>query len=177
VSDQRAERNEIELHEQEKATTAAALERRVKASIAGLRQGWVELAGHLYHFWRINGWEALGHRSVGEWLADPQIGLSRSTAYRFKEAYRELVVHRGIDPERLGQIDMTKIVATLPAVRREQVEPERAIADAEALTWRDLQERYSKLPATTDVDGRPIEPDDFVVKVCDYCGSTYQEPA
>jgi hypothetical protein len=68
----------------------------------------------------------------------------------------------------------------LAAVRREQVEPERAIADAQVLGVRDLKERYHRLPIGESPDDRPIAPNDFIWEVCtgcdfcDGCGSTYK---
>jgi hypothetical protein len=129
-------------HDQELAARAAELDRKMIEALAAIRHCWVELAGYLYEFWRISGWAALGYSSPGEWLAQSNIELSRSQAYRLAQAYREFVVYHGIDPERLGRVDVSKAQLALPAVRSGQVEPERAVADAEALSLRDLKQRY-----------------------------------
>jgi hypothetical protein len=81
---------------------------------------------------------------------------------------------------RLGRVDISKVRLALAAVRREQVEPERAIADAQVLGVRDLKERYHRLPIGESPDDRPIAPNDFIWEVCtgcdfcDGCGSTYK---
>jgi hypothetical protein len=156
------------------------LEREIKQTIKKIRRDWVELAFYLHEFVRIDGWVALGYETAEEWLADPQIELSRSQAYRLAEAYREFCAYRGVAPDRLGRVDLSKLQLTTPAVRRGQVDPQRAIADAEVLSWRDLRERYGSVSFGDDVDGKPIEPDEFVWEVCtgcDHCagcGSRYK---
>lgn len=162
--------------EQERAvTTAYSLETRIVSAVANIRASWVDLAGHLYDFQQSQAWATLGYESLEVWLASPDIEMSRRTFFALTEAHRELVVNRHVEPSRLIGIDMSKAAEVLPAIRRNQVDVETALADCEALTRTDLRDRYHPrvLPPLQQghVDDAPIKPDAFHYEKCPSCGS------
>jgi hypothetical protein len=134
------------------------LQARVVERVASQRSSWTGVAEHLYTFHQGKGWIALGCGSFNEWLGQPEIGLGRAEAYAMIGAWKELVVHREVDPERLGQLDVTKVAVVLPAVRRCDVEIEQALSDCEALSRSDLRATYQ-------------DPSHAGYRVCETCGS------
>jgi hypothetical protein len=135
---------------------AGGADRLEERHIRELRTNWVRLAEHLYQWNEDKAWAALDYETLEEWLASPDIELSRSHYFRLVENYREFVVARGVKPELLGTVDFTKVREVLPAIRRGHVDPEEAIADAQALTRTDLEEKYRHRD--------PIKPLDRTIK-------------
>jgi hypothetical protein len=140
-------------HDRQLAARAAELEREIKQTVRTVRHRWVVLAG-------TKGLGGARYDPLGDWLAEPGIELTHSQAQTLVEAYRELVVCRGVDPGRLGRADISKVQLARPAVRRKRIEPERAIADAEVLSVRDLKKRYGHAG--------------YDHAVCPKCGSRYR---
>lgn len=160
--------------DQERAVTAAyQQEARIVGLVKDIRAKWVELAEQLYLFQQSQAYATLGYESLEQWLAAPDIEMSRRTFFALTEAYRELVVNRNVQLTRLAGIDMTKAMEVLPALRREQVDVETALADCEALTRTDLRDRYQTVPPLKQghVDDAPITPDAFHYEKCPSCGS------
>jgi hypothetical protein len=140
------------------ADVAYDLEQQVVAACAVVRRSWAQLAGRLHEFFSIEGWKPLGYDSFAAWLGQPEIGLRRDQAYRLVEAWRELVVARGIEPGELERLDVTKVETVLPALRRGDVEADEALADIEVLSRSDLRIKYQ-------------EGDDATYVTCESCGS------
>jgi hypothetical protein len=159
--------------EQERTASAAyTLEARIVQTVRNIRSQWVELATALYEFQQTKAWATLGYDSLEQWLAAPDIEMSRRTFFALTEAYRELVVNRRVAPDRLAVIDMTKAVEVLPAIRRGQVDVDAALADCEVLTRTDLRDRYSGLPPLEHrMDNQPFTADSFHYEKCPSCGS------
>lgn len=162
----------VEQELEEQARVAHELHARVVGRVRAIRREWIYLAAELHEFFRIEGWRALGHASKEAYLASPELGISRTQAYRLVEGYRELVIERQVEVDRLARLDSSTVWEVLPAIRRGQVEPDKALADCEVLGQMDLREEYRKLPATqAPGERRAIEPDDFHYENCPTCGS------
>jgi hypothetical protein len=73
-------------------------------------------------------------------------------------AWKELVVHGNVDPERLERLDVTKVAVVLAPLRRGEVEIDQALSDCEALSRSDLRAAYQ------DVSHAEY-------RVCEACGS------
>lgn len=131
---------------EERAEKCYALEEKVKTNLRVGRESLWEVAQALYEFDESNGWSALGYDKLNDWLAQPDIGISRSHYFRLVSVYHEMVVLRQVDAERLKEIEPQKIQIVLPAVKSGKVQLEEALDDAEALGRRDLRERYFKRP-------------------------------
>jgi hypothetical protein len=103
--------------------------------------------------WRLNdvhAWVKLGHDTKGEYLAQPEISMSRETFDRFVRAWNGTVVTRHVDALALEHLDVTKVELVLPAVTRAKVSITDALADADALGWHDLREKYRGIPSPVD---------------------------
>ena len=126
------------------------MQRKIVTGCEAIRTLWVALAGYLYEFNGEQMWSALGYETFNDWLATPEIDLGRSQVFSLIEAYRELIVERGVDPEELSKLDVSKIAVVLPAIRSGEVDLETALADCETLSRSDLREKYGKqLPEKT----------------------------
>lgn len=164
----------VEAGLQAKADEAHLLHRRVVNGVRAINREWVLLAQSLYEFQKIKGWDTLGYETQEAWLASPEIGIRRGHAFRLVQTYRELVVERGVNLERLTRVDPSKVFEVLPAIRRNRVDTERGLTDCESLAVLDLRERYAGkagAPLSGKVDDQPIEPDDYMWSQCEACGS------
>lgn len=160
--------------EQERAAaTAYKLESEIVDGIRRIRTEWAKLAGWLYEFKQTRAWETLGYETIDVWLAAPDIEMSKSMYHHMTEAWQTLVVDHGVTVAELSKVDMSKAMDVLPALRRNQVDIETALADCEVLTRTDLRDRYQAVKPLQQgqVDDVPIEPDAFHYERCPSCGS------
>lgn len=132
------------------------LDQRVRA---GLRAGRAALwltAEALYEFDAHSGWSALGYRTRGDWLADPEVGMTERSYQRLVRVWREAVIRRKLDPPALARLDVSKVEIALAAVEEGSARLSDALADAEALGWRDLRRKYARpaLPRARPAEGR-----------------------
>lgn len=105
--------------------------------------------------WRLrrdDGWVALGFDSIGQYLASPEVSMSRSTFYALADIWECYVVKGGQDYQRL--VAPSKLEVPLPALREGEVTAGEALADAEALGLRDLRAKYRGEKHERD-DGSP----------------------
>lgn len=121
---------------------AFELEREIKRQCIAAHAAYWDLAASLWRFHEIRGWTKLGYEKLEEFLAQPEIGISRSSFFRAVQAWRDLVVVKEIAAPRLSRIQPSKVQEVLPAIMRGNVKAERALDDAEALGFRDLREKY-----------------------------------
>lgn len=120
-------------------------EREIKGAIRAVHAKTWTLAEHLYRLSEEHHWVHLGYETLNEWLAQPEIGLSRSSFFRLVQAWRDLVQVKKVAPTRLSRIEPSKVQEVLPAIMAGDVYAEDALADAEALGFRDLREKYRQL--------------------------------
>jgi hypothetical protein len=114
------------------ATHAWEVEQRILATARILREAWVDLARDLYEFFTQSLWRDLGHFSFDEWAETPSVGFGRRWAYEHIRIYRELVVLRDVEPDRLRTLEPSKVQQVLPAISRKAVSVDRALADVES---------------------------------------------
>jgi hypothetical protein len=100
------------------------------------------LAQALYEFEQERGWLELGYERRTEWLADPEITMTRATYYRLVRAWKVLRVERGLDFPTLGKLDVSKVDIVLPAIASGARKLEDALDDVETLGARDLRHVY-----------------------------------
>lgn len=137
---------------------AFELQASVVEQVANQRSSWVPLAGRLATFHAGKGWKSLGIESFNEWLAQPEISLSRGEVYSMMAAWRELVEARDVLPETLAGLDISKVAVVLPSVKRGEVDVDVALADCAALSRSDLRAEY-------------IRSSEAEYQVCESCGS------
>ncbi|NUQ11632.1 MAG: hypothetical protein HUU26_04775 [Gemmatimonadaceae bacterium] len=119
----------------------------VTEHVRGRRSTWVALAASLARFHAGRGWEALGIESFNEWIAQPEISLGRAEVYAMISAWRELVVERGVEPERLGELEITKVAVVLKSIKSRTVSIDDALSDCEVLSRSDLRAKYQDAEA------------------------------
>lgn len=119
----------------------------VAAHVRGRRSTWVALAASLARFHAGRGWEALGIESFNEWLGQPEISLNRAEAYAMIGAWRELVVERGVEPEDLEELEVSKVAVVLKSIRSRTVPIDEALSDCEVLSRSDLRAKYQDAEA------------------------------
>lgn len=150
-------------------------ERKIKADLAAIVADTWTLAEHLYDFHELRGWTLLGYETLNEFLAQPDIGLSRSTFFRAVQAWRDLVKVKKVAPARLSGIEPSKAQEVLPAIMRGDVKVDDALDDAVALGKRDLREKY-RLSAGKVAPARLAAEDEPIRTRCPACGEWTTTP-
>jgi hypothetical protein len=142
----------VELTQQEaekRAEVAFQLNERVKDGLAAGREALWQVAEALYEFNEEAVWTALGYETLADWLADPDIGMTKSTYYRLTRMWRQLVIHRKITPAQIKLLEPSKVDIVLGAVEQGRVSVNKALADAKDMGARDLREVYMR-PTTPE---------------------------
>lgn len=105
------------------------------------------------------GWSALGYDTATEWLAQPELGISRTHFYRLVRVFRELRLYE-IGRSDLLLLEPTKVDIVLPAVRRDEVPLDHALDDVRTLSKHDLQMKYygSRPDPAGQVDDASLDP-------------------
>lgn len=155
-----AKKTQVLSPEEEKADQAREVEQKIVSGCTAIRAGWFALSAFLYEFHKEKMWEALGWEKFDEWLGSPDISLARSHVYALIDVYRELVVERGLNIEKLHGLEVTKLQQVLPMLKAEQVDLDVALADVESLSRLDLREKYGNKKS---VASRPLVE-------CEQCG-------
>lgn len=91
------------------------------------------------------GWAALGYESLAEYLAAPEVTLSRSEFYRLASIWERYVIDGGLEPTALQSAGPSKLEVALPALEQGLVSAEQAVADASSMTRSDLRTHYEQL--------------------------------
>ena len=131
---------------------ATDIEDRIRQAIGAGRLALWALIEAAYEFEEEQGWIALGYDSKDEWLAQPEIGISRTQFFRMVRTWRTLVIRRQVDVPTLVRLDTSKVGIVLGAIEASRVDVEEALADADALAVRDLRTKYMR--PEDEQDGR-----------------------
>lgn len=138
---------------EERAEHCFALDQAVKESAQKGREALWELARALHEFDEEAAWSGLGYETLGEWLADSDVSLTRSTYFRLTQVYRELVLRRQLPMSTAAELEVSKVQIVLPKVKAGSVKLADAIADVKALGARDLRVKYMRRPDPADLSG------------------------
>jgi hypothetical protein len=130
-----------------------ALDGQIKDAVHRGRQALWDLAGALYKFDEEAGWSALGFQTRKAWLAQPDVDLTESAYYAAIARWRQLVVYRGIEVERVQRLAPSNVDIVLPAIREGTARLEQALEDAASKPQKQLKREYRQ----TD-SGRPESP-------------------
>jgi hypothetical protein len=136
-------------------------QRGVRLSLALMAEGC-----HLLH--HDEGWKHLGFETLSEYLAAPEIEISRTDFYRMVEIWSAYVLNGGVEPATLQGAGPSKLEVPLPALSAGVVTPEQAVADASSMTRKDLRSHYAGLMGAEDVEPKrrerpPVEITDEMV--------------
>ena len=121
---------------------AFQLEQKLKSALRITRRSLIDVAEACYGISRNHAYEALGYDTLAEFLAQPDIGMSRSEFFTAAKVHEVFVLEHGIDPERLADASLTKLDVVLPKVAAGEVEAEEALTDAATQGLRDLRDGY-----------------------------------
>jgi hypothetical protein len=141
-------------------------QRGVRLSLALMAEGC-----HLLH--HDEGWKHLGFETLSEYLAAPEIEISRTDFYRMVEIWSAYVLNGGVEPSSLQGAGPSKLEVPLPALSAGVVTPEQAVADASSMTRKDLRTHYAGLMGAEDEEPvrkpkPPVEITDEMVERCAY---------
>jgi hypothetical protein len=125
---------------EQRAEVAHGLYETVKAALAAGRTAMWAMAEALYEFDEGSHWLSLNHDTLGEWLAQPEINMTRRTYYRCVSAWRRYHVMWKLDAPTLAQLDLTKADIIAPAVEKGRVKLKDAIGDIRELSANSLRE-------------------------------------
>lgn len=124
---------------------------------------WPHVASAVVDMRESEGWQVLDIESFEAWLAQPEIALGQAQARKMAATFTAFRDAGFTDMEQLGSVNYPKLAVTARQVRRGKVDPERAIADAQAMPKPELEARYST--------GDKLDADDEPVKeICGECG-------
>ena len=124
------------------AKEAFECERKIKIAVQAVHGGWWLLAEQAYAFHEAGYWQILGYDSLDEFLAQPDIGMSRSSFFHMTKTWRDLVVVKQLPPADLKELEPSKVREVVPAIMRGEVEPADALDDAKQLSYRDIKTKY-----------------------------------
>jgi hypothetical protein len=140
------------------AKAAHEAHEKVMQGLRAVRLGLAAAAEGCHDLHRSEGWRALGCETLAEYLAAPEVTLSRPKFYALSEIWARYVEAGGIDPSLLGGADRTKLEVPLPALGQGLVTAEQAVADATSMAREDLRARYDEIlgkVVADDPDGGP----------------------
>jgi len=109
-------------------------------------------------------------RSMTEFLADPEYGMSKATAYLYMAIYEYFIVKRGLGDEDIMDIDLVRMRAILPIVKggadlNEWITKARVLGKGDF--WAEVSEATGKratdiLPAMPDEDEETVIDNTYV---------------
>lgn len=166
---------------QAEAKAAHDVDKRIRTCVRTIRREWLRLAENLFAFKEAEQWRDLGLPSFNAYLADPELEIEPRYAYSLLEIWRELVVNRGVSPDELADIGVSKAQKVLPAIRRGYVDLPDALASAKVLKRDDLRREFAPSQNPDAPPGAPVANDHRIVPEdepefaqCEACGSMYR---
>jgi hypothetical protein len=131
--------------EREKAAAAHESHQRVLQGLSAARLGLTIAAQGCHELQESRGWASLGHETLNEYLASPEVTLSRPEFFRLAAIWRAYVLDGGVDPTRLRGAAETKLEVPLSALGKGLVTVEQAVEDATSMGRADLRIRYARI--------------------------------
>jgi hypothetical protein len=126
--------------------------------VGGIRQTRASLwaVAKELHEWDLRqGWKWTGnYETLGEWLADPEVAMTKGTYYRLRDGYRVLVVDKHVPENTVFELETSKVGVVLRSIREGDVDVSTAISDVETLSKSDLIEKYNP-PKPDESTGGP----------------------
>jgi hypothetical protein len=127
---------------QDEVQVAHAINESFANAINAVRESMWEVSRWAYQANAESVWSKIGYETKGEWLATPEIHMTRTTFDRMVRVWRETHVHRQIDAPTLERLDVSKLDIVLGRVNAHEVSIEDAISDVQVLGANDLREKY-----------------------------------
>lgn len=141
--------------------------------LGAARVGMSVVAEACFRLSREQRWVDLGFDTLGEFLAQPEISLTRTAFFDLADIWEQYVLEAEIPAERIGAVSDWKLAIPLRAIKAGDVDATDAFGDAEALGARDLREKYrqERGPAGGTDDAPDPEPDTKQSELSD-CSAT-----
>lgn len=136
-----------------KAKLAHVAHEKVIEGLQAARLGLACAAEGCHALHASEGWTALGFESLSEYLACPEVTLSRSEFYRLVSIWDRYVLNGGLQPMLLQGAGPSKLEVPLPALEAGVVDAAQAVADATTMTRKDLRTHYAALLADGEDGG------------------------
>jgi hypothetical protein len=111
-----------EMSEEEKAVVGHSLEQQIIEDGTHLMARYLRIAKNLHAVSKNDLFKQLGYDSFEQWRAQPELKLSRSTAYALIKIYDVYMAQLGVDSEKLRHMDWTKLYAASRFVNQNNVE-------------------------------------------------------
>ncbi len=108
----------------------------------GSRLAMTLVAEACYELSRDDGYKALGYEKLSDYLASPEISMSRGMFFRYAAIHENYVIAGGVEPARLSEASSGKLQVPLRALTAGDVSTEEALSDAIELGIRDLRDKY-----------------------------------
>jgi hypothetical protein len=143
---------------QGRAAEAHEAHQKIVGGQSAVRAGFQAICEGCHELRESRGWLALGFETLNEYLAQPDVELSKSEFERAADIWQTYVLDGGARPELLAGAAPSKLEVPLPALKQGLVDAERAAADAESMTRKDLREHYRDLMGDEDEAGPPEPP-------------------
>lgn len=131
---------------------------RLIEGLKGTRLAMTYVAQACWEIRRDSSWEALGYRTLAEFLADPQVSISKSSFFRFCSIWQTYHLDAGVEPEQLSAAGPQKLAIPLRALAAGEVEVEEVMDDVEALGIKDLKAKYSEKSEGTEGESPTVGP-------------------
>lgn len=111
-------------------------------ALTGTRLALTAVCEACYEVRRDRSYSSLGYSTLEEYLASPEISMSRSEFFLAAKIHEEFILEQGVEPERLAVASPSKLDVVLPKVASGEVDVEKALDDVEALGVKDLRALY-----------------------------------
>lgn len=111
-------------------------------ALTGTRLALTAVCEACYEVRRDRSYSSLGFSTLEEYLASPEISMSRSEFFLAAKIHETFILEAGVEPERLAVASPSKLDVVIPKVSSGEVEVEKALDDVEALGIKDLRALY-----------------------------------
>jgi hypothetical protein len=160
---------ELVSDQEERANRFHKLENELVRAATATRTAFVYMAKRLVEIQEERLW-ALEYDSWNQFLASPDIDIAPPTAKAMCGVYRTLVIERKVPEKELEGVDLRKLQTALPAIKTGEVRWQEGIADAKALSRKDMERNYKRgRDAPLDAEEEPE------MVPCPTCGSWVEE--
>jgi hypothetical protein len=135
---------------------AAAFEchRRIVEKRAEAEQTMLELAAALYDMKRNRYYRQMGHPTMESYIADPEVGMSRSLVYRLLQVHEKFVLELESPPDRLLDAGHHKLSIIAPHVTPENQDDLLELTALSITDMNDMLQQMGYKPKPYPVDYR-----------------------
>jgi hypothetical protein len=142
--------------------TAFQVDKQLKEAKRQINYNFVLLAHDLKEIKDNKFYLVLQYDTFESYIAQPELSFDRSSVYRLIQIYETFVLKYNVAPERLSEIEWTKLALVAPHTNKENYED--LLADARELSRSDLREKFTE---SQECEHEPTE-----ITICRKCRKT-----